>query len=139
MLIVPGVCTMHDFSPMYTDTDRAFLESSSLSGIVLQRLVYGIAASAMLLSSLFLFLWIQRLGGPNGYLYLREAPEQGVVREYWSELGYNDPLGVQYARWVRTLVVPHVDECGNVAWLDFGGSESYACKSPSVLDQGVAR
>src|SRR5262245_38240491 len=48
--------------------------------------------------------------------------DEELVEKINNELGYYDPVPVQYARWVRDLLVPHADARGQLRWFDFGDS-----------------
>jgi peptide/nickel transport system permease protein len=70
---------------------------------VLRRL--GFLVLTLLLSSIIIFLVTQWLPGDVARVLLgREAGQQAVER-LRQQLGLNDPLPVQYARWVRNFVV----------------------------------
>src|SRR4051812_45904985 len=102
---------MQDFSPMYTDPDRRFLRGGSLAKMALKRLVYAIGVALVLTSSMFFLNWNNRRQWGLSYFpfpYTESSIES--LQALWTEKGYDDPIYVQYGRFLWNNVVPHLDD-----------------------------
>jgi peptide/nickel transport system permease protein len=94
--------------------------------LVVNRLIQ-LAIVVWAVSSL-LFVLLRASGDPIAILY-GEVDEATRVR-LRQELGFDDPILVQYGRFWRDLLVPRVDERGNFRWFDFG--ESLRARRPAM-------
>ncbi|MCS6802350.1 MAG: ABC transporter permease [Chloroflexota bacterium] len=70
--------------------------------------------------STLLFVLMRASGDPVSVLYGDIDNETRLKLR--RELGFDDPLIVQYARFWRDLLIPKVDARGNWRWFDFGDS-----------------
>lgn len=87
------------------------------------QLVFVIVAVSSLL-----FVLMRASGDPVSVLYGDiDAETRLKLRQ---ELGFEDPLIVQYGRFWRDLLIPHTDKRGNLQILDFG--ESLRARRPAM-------